>query len=147
MEDLMKGFIIKIDERLDAHVVSIKELGTSFRILERQVGQLAKILSERVPGTLPADTERNHKETVNILANQTTLIPVGIVEDALVRVDKFVLPVHFIVVKMEENKEVPLILGRPLLETGIAILDIQERKLMLRVGEKTITIKMDVEMG
>ena len=42
------------------------------------------------------------------LADQTTIIPEGIVEDVLVRVDKFVFPVDFIVVKMEENKEVPL---------------------------------------
>ncbi|XP_070039915.1 uncharacterized protein [Nicotiana tomentosiformis] len=42
------------------------------------------------------------------VADQTTLIAEGIVEDMLVRVDKFVFPVDFIVVKMEENKEAPL---------------------------------------
>jgi len=46
------------------------------------------------------------------------------VEDVLVRVDKFVFPVDFIVVKMEENKKVLLILGRPFLATGTTILDI-----------------------
>ncbi|XP_070020546.1 uncharacterized protein [Nicotiana sylvestris] len=80
------------------------------------------------------------------LADQTTLIPEGIVEDVLVWVDKFVFPIDFIVVKMEENKEVPLILGRPFIATGRAILDIQERKLMLRVGEETVTFKMDIKM-
>ncbi|XP_019248590.1 PREDICTED: uncharacterized protein LOC109227852 [Nicotiana attenuata] len=80
------------------------------------------------------------------LADQTTT-PEEIVEDVLVRVDKFVFPVDFIVVNMEENKEVPLILGRPYLETRRAILDIQERKLMLRVGEETVTFKMDVSKG
>nr|XP_009791040.1 PREDICTED: uncharacterized protein LOC104238398 [Nicotiana sylvestris] len=45
------------------------------------------------------------------LADQTTLILERIVEDVLVQVDKFVFLVDFIVVKMEENKEVPLILG------------------------------------
>ncbi|XP_070048633.1 uncharacterized protein [Nicotiana tomentosiformis] len=54
------------------------------------------------------------------LADQTTLISEGIVEDVLVQVDKFVFPVDFIVVNMEGNKEVPLILGRPFLETGRA---------------------------
>ncbi|XP_070034770.1 uncharacterized protein [Nicotiana tomentosiformis] len=56
------------------------------------------------------------------LADQTTIILEGIVEDVLVRVDKFVFPVDFIVVNMEENREVPLILGRPFLATGRAIL-------------------------
>nr|XP_016477995.1 PREDICTED: uncharacterized protein LOC107799401 [Nicotiana tabacum] len=61
------------------------------------------------------------------LADQTTIIPEGIVEDVLVWVDKFVFPVDFIVVNMEENKEAPLILGRPFLATGRAVLDIQAR--------------------
>nr|XP_016447148.1 PREDICTED: uncharacterized protein LOC107772170 [Nicotiana tabacum] len=74
-----------------------------------------------------------------------TVIPEDIVEDVLVQVDKFVFPVDFIEVKMEENKEVHLILGRPFLTTGRAILDIHERKLMLRVGEENVTFKMDVE--
>ncbi|XP_070050456.1 uncharacterized protein [Nicotiana tomentosiformis] len=52
------------------------------------------------------------------LANQTTIISEGIVEDLLVRVDKFVFPVDFIVVNMEEKKEAPLILGRPFLATS-----------------------------
>ncbi|XP_070032146.1 uncharacterized protein [Nicotiana tomentosiformis] len=81
------------------------------------------------------------------LADQTTLIPEGIVEDVLVRVNKFVFPVDFIVVNMKENKEVPLILGRPFLATGISILDIHERKLVLRVGEETVTFEMNVERG
>ncbi|XP_070032157.1 uncharacterized protein [Nicotiana tomentosiformis] len=81
------------------------------------------------------------------LAYQTTIILEEIVEDVLIRVDKFVFPVDFIVVKMEENKELPLILGRPLLATGRAILDIHGRKLMLRVGEETVTFEMNVEMG
>ncbi|XP_070032206.1 uncharacterized protein [Nicotiana tomentosiformis] len=81
------------------------------------------------------------------LVDKTTLISEGIVEDVLVRVDKFVFPVNFIVVNMEKNKEVPLILGRPFLATSRVILDIYARKLMLRVGEETVIFKMDVEKG
>ncbi|XP_070045959.1 uncharacterized protein [Nicotiana tomentosiformis] len=51
------------DKRLDSHGASIKELGTRLRNLEKQVGQIATILSERIPGTLPVDTERNPKKT------------------------------------------------------------------------------------
>nr|XP_016440753.1 PREDICTED: uncharacterized protein LOC107766480 [Nicotiana tabacum] len=47
----------------------------------------------------------------------TTILPEGIIKDNLVRVDKFVFPVDFIVVDIEVNKEVPLILGRPFLCT------------------------------
>ncbi|XP_070049446.1 uncharacterized protein [Nicotiana tomentosiformis] len=81
------------------------------------------------------------------LADQTTIIPERIVEDVLVRVDKFVFPVDFIVVKIKENKEFPLILGRLFLATGKEILDIHDRKLMLRVGEEVVTFEMNVETG
>ncbi|KAK4708648.1 hypothetical protein R3W88_029573 [Solanum pinnatisectum] len=76
------------------------------------------------------------------LADQSTIIPEGIVEDVLVRVDKFVFPVDFIVVDMEENKEVPLILGLPFLAIGRAILHVYEGKLMLRVGEEKVVFNM-----
>ncbi|XP_070039679.1 uncharacterized protein [Nicotiana tomentosiformis] len=67
LEDLMKSFIVKIYERLDAHGAAIKELGTGLQNLEKQVRQIATILSKRIPGTLPANTERNPKETVNAI--------------------------------------------------------------------------------
>ncbi|XP_070049475.1 uncharacterized protein [Nicotiana tomentosiformis] len=79
------------------------------------------------------------------LVDQTTLIHEGIVEDVLVWVDKFVFPVDCIVVNMKENKDIPLILGRPFLATGRDILDIHEIKLMRRMGEETMTFKMDVK--
>ncbi|OIT26391.1 hypothetical protein A4A49_63934, partial [Nicotiana attenuata] len=50
-------------------------------------------------------------------------LELGIIENILVRVDKFVFPVDFIVLEMEENTEVPLILGRLFLATGRAIID------------------------
>ncbi|XP_019260686.1 PREDICTED: uncharacterized protein LOC109238653 [Nicotiana attenuata] len=80
------------------------------------------------------------------LADQITIILEGIVEDVLVGVDKFVFLMDFIVVNMEENREVPLILGRPFLATGRAILDILERQLMLRVGEEKVIFKMEGAM-
>ncbi|KAK4731277.1 hypothetical protein R3W88_024265 [Solanum pinnatisectum] len=76
------------------------------------------------------------------LAKQSAIILEGIVEDVLVMVEKLVFPVDFIVVNMEENKEVPLIFGRPFLATGRAILDVYEGKLLLRVGEEKIAFNM-----
>ncbi|XP_016476694.2 uncharacterized protein LOC107798236 [Nicotiana tabacum] len=60
------------------------------------------------------------------LADQTTIIPEGIIKDILVRVEKFAFPAVFIVVDIEVIKEIPLILGRPFFCTGRAILDIYE---------------------
>ncbi|XP_070043217.1 uncharacterized protein [Nicotiana tomentosiformis] len=106
--------------------------GQAYRALQKLVKEIGKIRSAQISLQL---------------AGQTTLIPEGIVEDVLVRVDKFVFLVDFIVVNMEENKEVPLILERPFLAMGREILDIHEIKLMLRVGEETVIFEMDVETG
>jgi len=76
------------------------------------------------------------------LADQSTIIPEGIVEDVLVRVDKFVFLVDFIMVDMKENNEVPSIHGRPFLATDSEILDVYEGRLILRVEEKNVVFNM-----
>ncbi|XP_047256158.1 uncharacterized protein LOC124888917 [Capsicum annuum] len=76
------------------------------------------------------------------LADQSTKKPKGIIEDVLVRVDKFAFPVDFIVLEMEENTEVPLILGRPFLATGRAIIDVHQGQLILRVDEERVIFDM-----
>ena len=45
------------------------------------------------------------------LADRSITHPRGIVEDVLVKVDKFIFPFDFIVLDMEEDYDVPLILG------------------------------------
>ena len=44
--------------------------------------------------------------------------PWGILEDVLVKVDKFIFSVDFVVLEMEEDREVPIVLERPFLVTG-----------------------------
>ncbi|XP_075479313.1 uncharacterized protein LOC142520196 [Primulina tabacum] len=73
------------------------------------------------------------------LADRSVKYPRGLIEDVLVKVDKFIFPVDFVVLDMEEDIEMPLILGRPFLATGKALIDVQEGKLRLRVGEEEIT--------
>ena len=48
----------------------------------------------------------------------------GVIEDILVKVDKFIFPEDFIVLDMEEDKEINIILGRPFLSTGRAMIDV-----------------------
>ncbi|XP_019242541.1 PREDICTED: uncharacterized protein LOC109222671, partial [Nicotiana attenuata] len=80
------------------------------------------------------------------LADQSTKKPKGIIENVLVRVDKFVFPVDFIVLEMEENTEVPLILGRPFLATGRAFIDVHQGQLILRVDEERVIFDMQKMM-
>ncbi|XP_070031669.1 uncharacterized protein [Nicotiana tomentosiformis] len=80
------------------------------------------------------------------LADQSTKRPKGIIENVLVRVDKFVFPVDFIVLEMEKNTEVPLILGRPFLATGRANIDVHQGQFILRVDEERVIFDMQKMM-
>ncbi|KAI3510680.1 hypothetical protein L1887_17812 [Cichorium endivia] len=70
------------------------------------------------------------------LADRSIKYPYGIIEDVLVKVERFYFPVDFVVLDMVEDSEVPLILGRPFLATGGALIDVRGGKLTLRVGEE-----------
>ena len=61
--------------------------------------------------------------------------PEGVLEDVLVKVGKFIFPVDFVIMKMEEDTQVHFLLGRPFLETGAALIDVQKVELTLRVGD------------
>jgi hypothetical protein len=49
----------------------------------------------------------------------------------LLKVDKFVFPVDFMVLDMEADNRVPLILGRPFLNTAKALIDVFNGKIKL----------------
>src|SRR5262249_33264936 len=77
------------------------------------------------------------------LADRTIRNPRGIVENILVRVDKFLFPVDFVVLDMDESFMTPLILGRPFLATARALIDVEQRELILRVREERVVLKMN----
>ena len=70
------------------------------------------------------------------MADRTMAKPEGVIEDVLVKVGKFIFPVDFSILDMEEDSQVPLLLGRPFLATGATLIDMQKGVLTLRVGEE-----------
>ena len=76
------------------------------------------------------------------MADISMVKPEGVLEDVLVTVGKFVFPVDFIILDMEEDSQVPLLLGRPFLATGAALIDMQKGVLTLRVGEEASAFNM-----
>ena len=50
----------------------------------------------------------------------------GILEDLLIKVGKFVFPMDFVVINIEEDKQVPLLLGRPFLATRATLIDVKK---------------------
>ena len=51
-----------------------------------------------------------------------------IIEDVLVKVDKFLFPVDSVILDVDEDVETPLMLGRPLLATSPALIDVSNGK-------------------
>ncbi|XP_062080679.1 uncharacterized protein LOC133785465 [Humulus lupulus] len=67
------------------------------------------------------------------LADRSLTHTWGIIEVLLIKVDNFIFPIDLIVLHMEEDENVPIILGRPFLATGQALIDVQKGELRLRV--------------
>ena len=60
------------------------------------------------------------------MADKTLAHLEGILEDVLIKVGKFVFPVDFVVINIDEDKQIPLLLGRPFLETEAALIDVKK---------------------
>ena len=65
------------------------------------------------------------------LADKSLKHPQGVIEDVIVKVDKFIFPADFIVLDIEEDKEIPIILS--FLATSRAMIYVQKGELKLRV--------------
>ncbi|XP_022855446.1 uncharacterized protein LOC111376705 [Olea europaea var. sylvestris] len=72
------------------------------------------------------------------LADRSLTYPRGVIEDVLVKVDKFIFPADFVVLDMEEDQEIPLILCRPFLATRRPLIDVQGGYLTLRVNQEEV---------
>ena len=80
------------------------------------------------------------------LAGRSVKIPKGIVEDVLVKVEKFYYSVDFVVLDTEpiENgpNHVPIILGRPFLATANAIINCRNGVMQITFGNMTLELNI-----
>nr|GEW23457.1 reverse transcriptase domain-containing protein [Tanacetum cinerariifolium] len=76
------------------------------------------------------------------LADRSMTRPAGIAEDVFVKVGKFHFPTDFVVVDYVVNPRAPLILLRPFLRTGRALIDVYGKELTLRVDDEAIKFKV-----
>ena len=80
------------------------------------------------------------------LAYRSVKIPKGIVEDVLVKVDKFYYPVDCLILDTEPVAEginqVPIILGRPFLATSNAIINCRNGVMQLTFGNMTLELNI-----
>ncbi|XP_057491359.1 uncharacterized protein LOC130777083 [Actinidia eriantha] len=80
------------------------------------------------------------------LADRSTRIPRGMVEDVLIQVDKFYFPADFIVLDTQpvENphNHIPIILGRPFLATSDAFIQCRNGVMRLKFGNMTCELNI-----
>ena len=80
------------------------------------------------------------------LANRSVKIPKGIVEDVLVKVDKFCYLVDFVVLDTEPvaegTNQVPIILERPFFATSNAIINCRNGVMQLTFGNMTLELNI-----
>nr|XP_016509770.1 PREDICTED: uncharacterized protein LOC107827192 [Nicotiana tabacum] len=124
-------------------IVANKRRHTEFEIVSLTEECRARVQSKLPPKlkylrcfTIPLSLEKQE------LADRLLVMPEGIIEDVLARVGKFILPVDFIILDYEADEEVPIIMVRPFLATGGALIDIREGKLKMRVGDEEITFNV-----
>nr|XP_009589401.1 uncharacterized protein LOC104086774 [Nicotiana tomentosiformis] len=70
------------------------------------------------------------------LADRSYIYPEGVIEDVLLQIGKFSFPADYIFLDYLAVELVPIILGRPLLATGDAIIKVREGKMILRVDNE-----------
>jgi len=68
--------------------------------------------------------------------------PHGVLEDVLVKVDKFIFPADFVVMDIEEDFELPLILGRTFMNMAKILVNVHDGQIKLQVNDEDITFNV-----
>ncbi|KAL2518093.1 Uncharacterized protein Adt_14340 [Abeliophyllum distichum] len=76
------------------------------------------------------------------LADRSIKYPRGVVEDVLIKVDKFSSRLTLLSLDIEEDRNMPVILGRPFLATSRALIDVKKGELSLRVQDEQAVFSM-----
>nr|GEW04354.1 DNA-directed DNA polymerase [Tanacetum cinerariifolium] len=79
------------------------------------------------------------------LTDRLIQYPRGIIENVLIKVDKFVLPIDFVILDMPEDSRVPIILGRPFLATARAMIDPAEDDECYRIDDLDDAINVEAQ--
>jgi len=76
------------------------------------------------------------------LADRSVKYPTGIVEDVPIKVREIYIPADFVVIEIEEDSQVPILLGKLFLATAGAIIDVKNGILAFNVGKDTVEFEL-----
>nr|GEW10516.1 hypothetical protein [Tanacetum cinerariifolium] len=109
---------------------ALADLGTSINLMPLSVWKklgLPELISTRM--TLK-------------LANRAICTSAGIARDVFILVGKFTFPADIVIVDYESDPRVPLILGRPFLQTACTLIDVHGEEMILHDGDERLTLNM-----
>ncbi|XP_015945025.1 uncharacterized protein LOC107470148 [Arachis duranensis] len=86
--------------------------------------------------------EMQHTRISLEMANMSLKQEYGVVENVLVKVENLYLPADFVILDTGEDRDDPIILGRPFLATRKALIDVEKGELVLRLNEDHILFKI-----
>ncbi|KAL4311744.1 hypothetical protein GQ457_01G025110 [Hibiscus cannabinus] len=104
------------------------DLGSSVNLMPKAIFLKLRMGNERPTSVILQIADRSH------------VCPEGRVEDVIVRVDKFVFPVDFLILDCEVDANAPIILGRPFLATERILIDCEKGELTMRVADQSVTV-------
>ncbi|GJY94551.1 DNA-directed DNA polymerase [Tanacetum coccineum] len=130
-------------EKLEKAASLVKLSEECFAIIQRSLTQ-----KEGDPGsfTLPWISKLKPTKMSIQLADRSIKYPIGVCENLLVKISKFIFLVDFVVLEMDKDRLVSIILGRPFLVTARAVIDVHEGKFSLKVGSETVTFNIEKSM-
>ncbi|XP_062103934.1 uncharacterized protein LOC133815063 [Humulus lupulus] len=139
-------------EQIPNYVKFMKEIQSKKRKMEDYeivalTEECSAILQRKLPQKLRDPGSFTIPCTIGKFEYRSLQHPRGIIEDVLVKVDKFINSADFIVLDMEEDVNVLIILGRPFLATDQALIDVQNGELKLRVQGDEVVFNVFKEMA
>ena len=77
-----------------------------------------------------------------LMADRTTKRPIEILHDVLVKIKSFIFRADFVILDCEVDFEVPIILGRPFLATGRALVDMENGQMKFQLNNEEATFNI-----
>jgi len=75
-------------------------------------------------------------------ADHSIIYPARILEDIPIKVGKIYIPTDFVVVDIQDDSEIPILLGRPFLATASAIINVKYGNIVFHVGDEKVEFEI-----
>ncbi|GKA91860.1 DNA-directed DNA polymerase, partial [Tanacetum coccineum] len=133
----------KVLKDLLSHKEKLEKVASSIKLSEECSAIIQRSLPQKEGD--PGISKLKPTKMCIQLAKRSIKYSIGVCKNLLMKVGKFIFPVDFVILEMDEDELVPIILGWPFLATARAVIDVHKGKLSLRVINETITFNIRTE--